>query len=135
MPNAKLCRLLKERGHTMTLAQAEAVTEATKRGEQTGMRVDGWSISSSWKTRQGASRSPTCGPSASVVVGPRTSTSASPILISGTPTIASWSATWRLRNCDSESLYSGFRLILPPFTRVVDGGIVILNTLTFPAQA
>lgn len=29
-------------GHTMTLAQAEAMVEATERGEKTGMRTDGW---------------------------------------------------------------------------------------------
>lgn len=31
-----------ENGHTMTLAQAEEMVEATERGEETGMRTDGW---------------------------------------------------------------------------------------------
>lgn len=39
----KLAALLKERGHTMTLAQAEAMVEATEsKSGNTGMRTDGW---------------------------------------------------------------------------------------------
>jgi|GEM_PF-1202822 len=34
--------LLKEHGHTMTLAQAEDMVERTERGEKTDMRTDGW---------------------------------------------------------------------------------------------
>ncbi len=34
--------LLKERHHTMTLAQAEALVEASERGEVTGLRTDGY---------------------------------------------------------------------------------------------
>jgi hypothetical protein len=37
-----LGKLLKERGHTMTLAQAESMTEATERGDKTGMVTNGW---------------------------------------------------------------------------------------------
>jgi hypothetical protein len=39
----KLAALLKERGHTMTLSQAEAMVEATEsKSGNTGMRTDGW---------------------------------------------------------------------------------------------
>ena len=39
---ALLGSLLIEHGHTMTLAQAEEMVEATERGEKTGMRTDGY---------------------------------------------------------------------------------------------
>lgn len=41
-PVETLARLLKERRHTMTLAQVEAMAEATERGEKTGMVVNGY---------------------------------------------------------------------------------------------
>ena len=37
-----LGKALIENGHTMTLAQAEELVEAIERGEQTGLRIDGW---------------------------------------------------------------------------------------------
>ncbi len=41
-PVVTLCSLLKERRHTMTLAQGEAMAEATERGEKTGMVTNGY---------------------------------------------------------------------------------------------
>lgn len=40
--DAVIGTLLKERGHTMTLAQAVAMVEATERREKTGLRTDGY---------------------------------------------------------------------------------------------
>lgn len=41
-PVATLGMLLKERGHTMTLAQAEAMVNFTERSAKTGLRTDGY---------------------------------------------------------------------------------------------
>src|SRR3989344_8116061 len=38
----RLAKLLKESGHIMTLAQVEQMQVVTDRGENTGMRTDGW---------------------------------------------------------------------------------------------
>lgn len=41
-PVETLANLLKERGYVMTLAQVEAMVDATERGETTGLRTDNW---------------------------------------------------------------------------------------------